>query len=382
MPAMACSVNTVVVGASAAGLSTARCLQQLGVEHVLLEKEQQVGQAWRNHYDRLHLHTTKGLSALPYHAWPTTVASYPARLDVVRYLEDYAEQLTQPPRFGEEVRRVERAGRWRTRTQDGEYLSQNVVIATGNTRVPNVPQWPGRALYRGDCMHSSEYKRGDAWAGKRVLVVGFGNSACEIALDLHACGASPTIAVRGAVNIVPRDILGIPILGIGISMSALPAAVADALAWPLLRATIGDVRALGLRKLPYGPNVQIQEHGRIPLLDIGTVALIKQGKLQVRPDVQRFTESGVIFSNDEHEEFAAVVLGTGYRPALGDVLDCADAICSDQGVPKQSGVELLPGLYLCGFHVSPTGMFREIGVEARRIARSIGREASGPRAGV
>jgi pyruvate/2-oxoglutarate dehydrogenase complex dihydrolipoamide dehydrogenase (E3) component len=296
-------------------------------------------------------------------------------------MEDYAKRLAQPPRFGQNVVRIEPArvasdgllpcDGWRTQTDAGEYLSQSVVIATGYTRTPYVPAWPGRELYRGDCMHSSRYKNGDAWSGKRVLVVGFGNSACEIAIDLHERGAKPTLAVRGAVNVIPRDFLGIPILGIGLSMSALPPEVADVLAWPLLRASIGDVRKLGLQKLPYGPNVQIRKHGRIPLLDIGTVALIKKGKLQVRPNVARFTESGVVFCNGGREEFAAVVLGTGYRPALAEFLANAGAICTDDGVPTQSGVELLPGLYVCGFYVSPTGMLREIAIEARRIASSI-----------
>jgi cation diffusion facilitator CzcD-associated flavoprotein CzcO len=365
-------VNTVVVGASAAGLSAAHCLEKAGVEHVLLERQTQVATAWRNHYDRLHLHTTKALSELPDQHWPAEVESYPARADVVAYLERYAARLAHPPRFGQNVRRIERhAHGWRTQTDDHEYLSQNVVIATGYARTPYVPAWPGLELYRGDCMHSSSYKNGDAWRGKRVLVVGFGNSACEIAIDLHERGAKPAIAVRGKVNVVPRDVFGIPILAIGISMVALPPQVADVLAWPMLQAMVGDLRKLGLQKLPYGPNVQIQKHGRIPLLDIGTVALIKKGALEVRPGVERFTESGVVFSNGEHEDFAAVVLGTGYRPALSDFLVDADALCTHEGAPKQSGAELLPGLYFCGFYVSPTGMLREIAIEAKRIASSI-----------
>jgi indole-3-pyruvate monooxygenase len=365
-------VNTVVVGASAAGLSTACCLSREGVEHVLLEKEERVAGAWRNHYERLHLHTTKPLSELPYRKWGAEIESYPARLDVVKYLESYAEDSKLKPRFGQNVQRIERdRGGWRTATQDSEYVSENVVIATGYTRVPCVPSWPGQNDYRGDRLHSSGYRSGERWKGERVLVVGFGNSACEIAIDLHERGARPTLAVRSGVNIVPRDVLGVPILGIGIAMSFLPAEVADAMAWPIVQATIGDVRKLGLKKLPYGPNVQIRKHGRIPLLDVGTVALIKKGDIQVRPGVERFTESGVVFTDRREEEFAAVVLATGYRPAVSDFLAEAGQVCSQDGVPKKSGDEVLPGLYFCGFYVSPTGMLREIAVEARRIARSV-----------
>jgi cation diffusion facilitator CzcD-associated flavoprotein CzcO len=251
---------------------------------------------------------------------------------LVKYLEAHAEDLKVKPRFGQTVQRVERdSDGWRTTTQDSEYASDNLVIATGNTRVPYVPSWPGESNYRGDRMHSSRYKTGDPWKGKRVLVVGFGNSACEIAIDLHERGARPTLAVRSGVNIIPRDVLGVPILGVGITLSFLPPEVADAMAWPLIQATIGDVRELGLEKLPYGPNVQIQKHGRIPLLDIGTVALIKKGAIEVRPAVARFTESGVVFADGREEEFAAVVLGTGYRPALSDFLAEAAEVCSKDG---------------------------------------------------
>jgi len=370
-------VNTVVVGASAAGLSTATCLSRAGVEHLVLEKEREVAGAWRRHYERLHLHTTKGLSTLPHHPWRRETETYPARLEVVRYLEEYAHGLGSKLRFGEEVRRIERvADAWQTTTADGVYQSTNVVIATGYTRVPHAPSWPNQDEYRGDRMHSSKYTNGDRWKGERVLVVGFGNSACEIAIDLDERGAKPTMAVRGGVNIVPRDILGVPILGIGISMSLLPPEMADVLAWPLLRATIGDVRELGLEKLPYGPNVQIQRHGRIPLLDIGTVARIRSGAIAVRPNVAQFTESGVVFTDGRREDFAAVVLGTGYRPAVTDFLVGADEVCSPEGTPRKSGVEVRPGLYFCGFFVSPTGMLREIAKEASHVAGAIVRGAS------
>lgn len=365
-------VNTVVVGASAAGLSTACCLAREGVDHVLLEKEERVAGAWRNHYERLHLHTSKSLSALPHRKWGAEIEDYPPRLDVVKYLEAYAEDLERKPRLGQHVQRIERSSDgWRTTTQDSEYVSDNVVVATGYTRVPFVPSWPGQDDYRGDRIHSSRYKSGDPWKGRRVLVVGFGNSACEIAIDLHERGAEPTLSVRSGVNVIPRDVLGVPILAIGIGMSFLPPEVADAMAWPLIQATIGDVRKLGLEKLPYGPNVQIRKHGRIPLLDIGTVALIEKGDIEVRPGVERFTEAGVVFTDGREEEFAAVVLGTGYRPALADFLAEAAQVCSKDGVPKKSGEAVLPGLYFCGFHVSPTGMLREIAIEARRIARSV-----------
>src|SRR5262249_18819606 len=160
-----------------------------------------------------------------------------------------------------------------------------VVVATGYTRAPFRPSWPGLESYQGRVLHSSEYRNGDAWRGKDVLVVGFGNSGGEIAIDLAERGARPTLSVRSAVNIVPRDFLGIPILAWGIALSALPVRVADAIAWVVSRLAIGRLDRLGLEKLPYGPNRQIRRYRRIPLLDIGTVARIRRKEIAVVPGV-------------------------------------------------------------------------------------------------
>src|SRR5262249_35697052 len=134
----------------------------------------------------------------------------------------------------------------------------------------------------------------------------------------------------------------------------------------------------GLRKLPYGPNVQIRQHGRIPLLDIGTIELARRGHIRIAPGIRRFTATGVEFEDGALAEFDGIVLATGYRPALADFLKVADQVTDAQGVPSKSGHMTLPGLYFCGFYVSPTGMLREIGIEAKRIAASIASRSAAP----
>ncbi len=127
--------------------------------------------------------------------------------------------------------------------------------------------------YTGDVLHSSEFKNGDPWTGKPVLVVGFGNSACEQEVDLVERGAHPHLSVRSAVNVIPRDMLGVvPALQLGILMRRVPTQVADALAAPLIKLTVGDVTKYGLKKLPFGPNTQIKRDKHIPLREIGIEA--------------------------------------------------------------------------------------------------------------
>ncbi len=182
------------------------------------------------------------------------------------------------------------------------------------------------------------------------------------------------MAVRSPVNVLPRDMFGVvPVLPLGIVMRRLPTRVADALAWPLVRTTVGDVTKVGLRKLPYGPNTQMARDHHVPLLDIGTMDQIKQGRIVVHGDIDRFTEDGVVFSNGSAvTTLDAVILATGYRASVDDLLVGWEAVCDDSGTPAVSGgPTALGGLYFCGMYVSPAGMLREIGIEARRIADHI-----------
>lgn len=366
--------EVLVVGASAAGLATAARLRLTGIPFEILEASDAVGTAWRHHYDRLHLHTPKSSSSLPGLPMPRDWPRYPSRLQVVDYLEKYAAHHGLTPRFDQPVERLERVdGRWVATTPDGTWTARNVVVATGAARRPVRPTWPGMDSYTGDVLHSSDYRNGDPWAGKPVLVVGFGNSACEQAIDLVERGAHPHLSVRSAVNVIPRDMLGVvPVLQLGILMRHVPPQVADALAAPLVKLTVGDVTKVGLRKLPYGPNTQIKRDKHIPLLDIGTMDHIKAGRVGVHGEIERFTETGVVFTDGTSLDVAAVVLATGYDPAVADFLPEWRAVCGDNGRPTISGAPTaLPGLYFCGQFVSPSGMLREIGLEAKRIAASI-----------
>jgi len=369
--------GTLVIGASAAGLATAAELRKRGRAFDVVEAEDVVAASWRRHYDRLHLHTPKAFSALPGLAMPKAWPRYPARDQVVEYLELYQQHFDLQPHFGETVRRVERVdGTWEATTSSGVWRAENVVVATGRARVPVRPTWPGMDLYRGDLLHSGEYRNGEPWKGRPVLVVGFGNSACEQALDLVERGAKVHLAVRSAVNVLPRDFFGVlPVLPLGVLMRRLPTRVADALAWPMVRMTVGDVTKAGLRKLPYGPNAQIARDHHVPLLDIGTMKQIKQGRITVHGDLDRFTEDGVVFADGGQVALDAVILATGYRAAIGDFLADWEAVCDNAGTPTVSGAPTtLAGLYFCGMYVSPAGMLREIGLEATRISAHIDRQ--------
>jgi indole-3-pyruvate monooxygenase len=370
------NTDVVVVGAGPAGLAVGACLRRAGITFVLLEKEQHVAPAWRRHYDRLHLHTDRAHSALPDLPLPRSYPRYPARQQVVDYLEGYASTFSLEPRFGEEVLVARpREGGWEVKTNVARYLARAVVLATGYNAQPVRPKWPGMEDYRGVLLHSSEYRSGARFSGQDVLVVGFGNSGGEIAIDLFEQGARPSIVVRGTVNLLPRDLLGLPILTWAIALSRLPPRVADLLSAPLLRLKFGDISRLGLRKSADGPLAQVTASARIPLIDVGTVALIRRRQVRVRPGIRAFTERGVIFEDGAEASFDAVILATGYRAELQRILEKTDGVVDGSGKPQRSGYEsALAGLYLCGFHVASTGMLREIALEAQRVAADLARQ--------
>src|SRR5690606_19988877 len=144
--------------------------------------------------------------------------------------------------------------------------------------------------------------------------------------------------------------------------SRLPRAVADAIALKLVAFTVGDLTPWGLRRPSIGPIQQVQELGRIPLVDIGTIDLIKQGAISVVPaGIERFTSDGVRFDNGEAHPFDVVLLATGYKPRLDRFIEDADTLTDERGYPRHHGTDTArPNLYFIGYRNPITGALRDI----------------------
>ena len=183
------------------------------------------------------------------------------------------------------------------------------------------------------------------------------------------------MSVRDAVNVIPREILHLSIVTVSIALSRLPARVADALAAPLLRLTIGDLSKLGFRKAAAGPITQIKRRSRVPLIDIGTIGLVRAGQIEIRGGVRSMDEAHATFEDGSTSRFDAIVLATGFRPGIERFLQRPNDVFAKPRAHGESRVIGDAGLYFCGFFVSPTGMLRDIAIEARWIAEHIVRRA-------
>jgi cation diffusion facilitator CzcD-associated flavoprotein CzcO len=369
------SAEAVVIGAGPAGLATAQQLRRAGLKPAIFDKADTVGAVWRRHYDRLHLHTPRSLSGLPGLPMPASYGRYPSRAQFVEYLESYAQAFALEPAFATPVRSVRRAGRgWRVETGEGSVETAIVVVATGWADFPHSPTWPGMEAFGGPILHSSAYRNAEPYAGKRVLVVGFGNSGAEIALDLCEAGAEPTLSVRSPVRVLPRDLFGLPILGFAVAQRFLPARIADAINAPIIRLAVGPLEPLGLEVAAKGPIRMIKEDGRVPVLDIGALAKIRDGRIAVRGGVARFGPHSVTFDDGVCEPFDAAILATGFKPDLRALLpDAAGALDADGRPLVSDRPTAEPGLFFVGAIASPTGQLRQIAIGARRVAEAAAR---------
>jgi putative flavoprotein involved in K+ transport len=364
-----------VIGAGPAGLAAAAMLGRAGIPATVLERAPAVAASWRTHYDRLHLHTTRGLSALPGLPIPRSYGRWVARDDLVRYLERYVERHRLEVRTGVEVERIDRhAGtdRWELHTTAGDRLpTPTVVVASGYNHTPYLPDWPGRAGFTGRLLHAKDYRNPDPYAGCDVLVVGVGNTGAEIAADLADGGASRVrLAVRTPPHIVRRDVAGWPAQGTGILVHHLPPTAVDRAARLMARLSIPDLSRYGLARPTDGLYTRVRRDGAIPVQDVGLIDAVRTGKVEPVASVVGFDGAEVRLADGATITPDVVIASTGYHRGLQTMVGHLDVL-DPHGLPiARGGAPAAPGLYFVGYLLTLRGALRDIAIEARRIGRA------------
>ena len=200
----------VVVGGGQAGLSIAARLTQLGVDTLIVDRGERIGDNWRKRYHALVLHNQVHVNHMPYMPLPPNWPAYIPKDKLAAWFEAYVDSMELNYWTGTEFeggRYDEAAQRWSVmvRRADGrrrEMRPRHVVMATGVSGIPNRPDIPGLRDFAGRVLHSSQYDDGEAWSGKRALVIGSGNSGHDIAQDLHSAGAKVTLVQRSSTMVV------------------------------------------------------------------------------------------------------------------------------------------------------------------------------------
>jgi cation diffusion facilitator CzcD-associated flavoprotein CzcO len=307
----------IIIGAGPAGLATAYHLQQRQIPYLVLEKER-VGAAWHNHYDGLHLHTLKEVSALPGFPMPDSYPSFPSRQQVADYLVQYAAHFGLAIREGvtvEAARYHAYHKTWHIETNQGMMGSQLLVATTGIWSTPFRPHFTDEELFGGEILHAQQYKNARPWTGKRVLVVGGGNTGTEIAVEMAEAGAETTILIRDGTTFVPYPTSPTAVKSAAWLMRHLPHSIGQ----KLLERTRRDFTHLGLEP-PTRPLTQaypVVGYELPEAIEVGQVRLISAG-------IARFTANGVQFTDGTQYPVETVVLATGYRPTLDFLAEAVD----------------------------------------------------------
>ncbi|HKR09775.1 MAG TPA: hypothetical protein VJS39_11335, partial [Gemmatimonadaceae bacterium] len=211
--------------------------------------------------------------------------------------------------------------------------------------------------------------------GKRVLVVGPGNSGAEIAADIAENGAKfVAMSIRTPPMIVPRDPFGMPVQRTGIILSFLPSSIADRLGRLTARITLGDLTKFQIPRPAWGP----YSAKRIPLIDVGFVSAVKRGLVKIRPALERLTPTGAVYADGVEEPFDAIIAAIGFETGLESLIE-DDGVLNESAEPIAASGEptARPGLYFIGFVHSLRGHLFEANRASKRLARNVERYLRG-----
>jgi putative flavoprotein involved in K+ transport len=372
--------DVVVIGAGPAGLAVARELRHHHqISALVVEKASAPAISWRNRYDNFRLNTTGFLSHLPGQRIPLTAGRWPTREDMIRYFDRYARKQGITLALGCEVNRIDRtAGGWLVGTSSGEIRTPAVVLATGKYRTPVVPAWPGLAQFTGKLVHSGNFRSAWPFAGRDVLVVGAGNSAADIAVQLadidgsDAHGArkvwlavrTPPHLVRRAIGPVPSDIF--------LELFArVPARIVDPVIGRLNRLLFGDLSAYGFHRPPLGLKATVQQRGRIPTLADELVDAVRSGRVEVVAAVAAVESKRVILADGTTVKPEVIIAATGFSTDLDGLVGHLGVLDGDGDPHGGFASDLGDGMFAIGYGIPPSGPLRAIRLAATPLAGQV-----------
>ena len=372
--------NAIVIGAGLSGLAAAKELRARGVPVTVLEASDQIATPWRMRHPRLRLNSHRQFSRLPRGHMIRDKDAYLRRNTVVEYLTEYAARLGVPVRLNTHVTAVNRQeGGWYVQTNNGDLECTDLIVATGRERLKSMPIWPGMDEFGGAVLHSADFADPSEYDGKKVLVIGAGNSGTDILNHLSRSDpAQVWVSVRHGPAILPTRVLGFPLHRLANLFAHLPKWSLDPIFAVMQQVFFGDLRRYGLRHHALGGGSRMLKDGVTFALDDGFVAALKSGRFEAVEETVGFTASAVELSNGRKICPDVVICATGYRPGLNDLFDHLGALDS-KGYPLHPMGQKdarNPGLWFTGYGVIFQGFFHAAGISAKRIATSIASRTS------
>ncbi|OBG22342.1 NAD(P)/FAD-dependent oxidoreductase [Mycobacterium sp. 852002-51057_SCH5723018] len=368
------SPDAVVIGAGPAGLAVARQLDyRHGMKALVVDRATAPGISWRTRYDNFRLNTTGFLSHLPGQRIPLNAGRWPTKEDMVRYFDSYVQRQNIAVKLGCDVHRIDREERvWRLATSSGEIRTPAIVLATGNYRTPTIPDWPGLSRFNGVIVHSGHFTNAWPYRGRDVLVVGAGNSAADIAVQLVYDGARRVwLAVRTPPHLVRRSLGPFPSDIFLELFSRVPARMVDPLIARMNRLMWGDLTAYGFARPTLGLKATVETRGRIPTLADELIDVVRAGLVEVVGAVEAIDSDGVILSDGRSVAPQVIIAATGFGPDLDGLVGHL-GVLDEHGNPRGGFASHVGnGMFAIGYGIPPNGPLRAIRISATRLARQV-----------
>ncbi|MEL7533516.1 MAG: NAD(P)-binding domain-containing protein [Bacteroidota bacterium] len=310
-----------VIGAGPGGLSAAVALKTAGLAFDIFDAGQRPGGVWdidrddSPMYESAHFISSKTLSGFPDMPMPDHYPDYPRHDQLLEYIGAYADKhdLTQHIQFQTtvtELQPIANGKEWIVKTDKGDsQIYAGVVVANGPTWFPHMPDFPGE--FNGESYHSLKYRSPEVFKGKRVLIVGGGNSGVDIACDAAQNAKFACISLRRGYHFIPKYVFGQPADVFAHGGPSLPPKLESAVFKFLMeKILIGDLRKYGLPK----PDHRILESH--PILNTQILHHLGHGDIEVRPNIKQLEGKHVRFEDDRLEEFDLIIYATGYERDL------------------------------------------------------------------
>ncbi|MBX5159066.1 MULTISPECIES: NAD(P)/FAD-dependent oxidoreductase [unclassified Rhizobium] len=367
--------RAVIVGAGLAGLAVAYHLKQRGVNALLLDRGEALGSSWRARHPQLTLNTHRSVSHLPGLKFPPMTPAFPKRDDVVRHLDDFARHHAFRINYGADVTSIRQSdGNFEISVSGDIIKAANVIVATGRDREPVEPAIQGSETFSGIRLHAAAFGDAKQYRGKRVLVVGGGNSGFDVVN--HLCRV-PTaqiwLSVRSGSAILPKRLKGIAVHRLSPLMDLLPSSASDLAIKITERLAFGDIRKLGLPEPAVGAATRLRrEHVAIPV-DDGAIQSLKDGRTEIVGEVVRIAGGKVLFADGGMAEPDYLITATGYSSGLKKMLSDLDVL-DERGNPligKNGADSGIAGFWFAGMTPGLVSYFYSASREAKALARAI-----------
>jgi putative flavoprotein involved in K+ transport len=367
--------DVIIVGAGAAGLAVYYRLNKLGIKPRILDAGDQIASSWRVRHPQLRLNTLRWFSHQPGMKIPGNYGRWVSKDDYINYLENYVRKFKIPVEFNTKVLKLEKLDKgWLVKTNRGDFYSKHVIMSCGANRIPRMPNIPGLDSFGGVIRHSNDFGDVSQYDNKRVLIIGGGNSAFDMANHLNKRPVLELLmSIRTTPAITAKEVFGFPMHILAALLRNLPTRIQDYLFHSTQNNIFGNLKKYNLGETPRNVYTKHAKDGITVSVDEGFVKAVKQGRARVVKEIIEVNPNSIKTIDGEELQPDVILCATGYDSGLESIISHL-SILDICGIPTTTGSQVnpkYPGLWFIGLRGYIWGNMYEQLRQSKRLANIV-----------